>query len=190
MNASQPPELYLALIHHPVVDKNGNVIASAVTNLDVHDIARTAKTYGIKSFYIVTPLADQKILVERIVSHWTRGSGAKYNPKRRQALELVKVVESIDLAVENIRLLTKQKPKTIATSARMTKDAVSFGQLRRQLKNGEPHLLLFGTAWGLSEELLRQVDYRLTPISGPGNYNHLPVRCAAAIILDRLLLQN
>jgi hypothetical protein len=28
------PKLYVALIHYPVVDKNGEIIASAVTNLD------------------------------------------------------------------------------------------------------------------------------------------------------------
>ncbi len=187
MNASQQPELYLALIHHPVIDKNGEVIASAVTNLDLHDIARTGKTYGVKSFYVVTPLTDQKILVERIVNHWTSGGGAKYNPIRRQAIELIKVFESLHDVIDDIRNLTKQEPKTIATSARITQDDLGYGQLRKQLKTGEPHLLLFGTAWGLSEEIIRQVDHRLAPITGPGDYNHLSVRCAAAIILDRLL---
>jgi len=31
------------------------------------------------------------------------------------------------------------------------------------------------------------VDHRLAPIQGVSNYNHLSVRSAAAIILDRLL---
>jgi hypothetical protein len=75
-------KLYVALIHYPVVDKNGDIIASAVTNLDLHDISRAAKTYGLKSFYVVTPLEDQRELVERIISHWTNGIGAAYNPKR------------------------------------------------------------------------------------------------------------
>jgi hypothetical protein len=66
-----------------VVNKNGDIIASAVTNLDLHDISRAAKTYGVRSFYVVTPLADQKTLIDRIVSHWVKGTGSKYNPKRR-----------------------------------------------------------------------------------------------------------
>jgi hypothetical protein len=94
------PKLYVALIHYPVVDKNGDIIASAVTNLDLHDISRAAKTYGLKSFYVVTPLEDQKELVERIISHWTDGLGATYNPKRRSALELIRVKDSFSEVLE------------------------------------------------------------------------------------------
>jgi len=74
------PNLYVALTHYPVVNKNGNVIASALTNLDLHDISRAAKTYGLKSFFVVTPLEDQKELAERIISHWTDGFGSAFNP--------------------------------------------------------------------------------------------------------------
>ena len=45
----------VVLVHHPVVDKNGDTIAAAVTALDLHDIARVAKTYGLAAFYVVTP---------------------------------------------------------------------------------------------------------------------------------------
>ena len=99
---SNIPNLYVALVHYPVVNKNGDVITSSVTNLDLHDIARVAKTYGIKSFYVVTPLADQKALVEKIVSHWTEGLGAKYNPKRREALELIRIEETLEKVVDDI----------------------------------------------------------------------------------------
>jgi hypothetical protein len=47
-------------------------------------------------------------------------------------------------------------------------------------------LLMFGTGWGMSEELLARADYFLAPIDGPTPYNHLSVRSACAIILDRL----
>jgi hypothetical protein len=187
LSDSQQINLYIALIHHPVVDKNGETIASAVTNLDLHDIARTGKTYGVKAFYVVTPLADQQILVERIIDHWLCGAGSRYNPKRRQALELVKIAESLAAAIADIRNRTGQEPKTIATSARLAGNGMSYAQLRRQLKNGAPHLLLMGTAWGLADEIIRQVDHCLAPITGPGDYNHLSVRCATAIIIDRLL---
>nr|WP_246804284.1 RNA methyltransferase [Desulfosarcina cetonica] len=83
--------LYVALIHYPVIDKNGQIIASAVTNLDLHDIARACRTYGVAGYYIVTPLEDQIRLVKRILDHWTTGAGARYNPKRHQALELIRV---------------------------------------------------------------------------------------------------
>jgi hypothetical protein len=62
--------LYVALAHYPVVNKNGDIITSAVTNLDLHDISRVVKTYGVRSFYVTTPLEDQKTLIKKIVSHW------------------------------------------------------------------------------------------------------------------------
>ena len=51
-------DLYVALLHHPVYDKNGAVVTTAVTNLDVHDIARLARTFGVRGFYVCTPVAD------------------------------------------------------------------------------------------------------------------------------------
>jgi len=172
-----------------VVDKNGKTIASAVTNLDLHDMARIAKTYAVKSFYVVTPLRDQKVLVERIISHWIEGAGSRYNPRRREALELVRISENIEQAINEIDNQTGKRPKTVATSARPLCNDMSYPKLRKQLRNGMPHLLVFGTAWGLSDEIIAKVDHRLAPIIGPGEYNHLSVRCAAAIILDRLLSQ-
>jgi hypothetical protein len=51
---------------------------------------------------------------------------------------------------------------------------------------GPPELLLLGTGWGLAAEVLERVDDVLEPIAGSGPYNHLSVRTAAAIVLDRL----
>ena len=59
--------LSIALVHYPVTNKNGEVIASAVTNLDLHDMARSARTYGVKGFYVVTPLEDQKALAAQLM---------------------------------------------------------------------------------------------------------------------------
>lgn len=190
MKESQQPNLYIALIHHPVIDKNGKTIASAITNLDLHDIARTAKTFAVKYFYVVTPLKDQKVLVERIISHWIEGAGSRYNPRRREALELIRISENIEQTIDEIRNQTGRQPKTVATSAKPSYDDISYPKLRKQLKNGIPHLLIFGTAWGLSDEIIAKADHRLAPIIGPSKYNHLSVRCAAAIILDRLLSQG
>jgi hypothetical protein len=47
-------------------------------------------------------------------------------------------------------------------------------------------LLLFGTGWGLTEDVIARAHHRLPPIMGPGTYNHLSVRSAAAVILDRV----
>jgi hypothetical protein len=179
--------LYVALVHYPVVNKNGDVITSAVTNLDLHDIARAAKTYGIKSFYVVTPLTDQKALVEKIVSHWTEGLGARYNPKRREALELIRIEETLEKVIADIKKDCSVLPKTVVTSAGNEFKSISFGKFREILKDGKPYLLILGTAWGLSDGFIAGADYVLAPVKGPADYNHLSVRSAAAIILDRLM---
>jgi hypothetical protein len=160
------PKLYVALIHYPVVDKNGDIIASAVTNLDLHDISRAAKTYGLKSFYVVTPLEDQKELVERIISHWTDGLGATYNPKRRSALELIRVKDSFSEVLERIADTEKKYPITIATCARKYPSSISYEKFRAMLNNGKPYVLTLGTAWGLAEEFISKTDYVLEPIAG------------------------
>lgn len=186
------PNLHVALIHHPVLNKNNNIIASAVTNLDLHDIARAAKTYGVKTFYVVTPLKDQTALVAKVISHWTSGPGAIYNPKRRQALELIKVRETLEAVIDDIRNNSDhgKKPRTVVTSARDNHVNLSFSGFCELLKNGDPYLLVLGTAWGLSEGIIVGADYVLDSVKGNTNYNHLSVRSAAAIIFDRLLGQT
>ena len=181
------PNLYVALIHYPVVNKNGETIASALTNLDLHDISRAAKTYGLKAFFVVTPLEDQKDLVEKIISHWTTGIGAEYNPKRRSALELIRVNDSFPEALDRIAATEGSDPITIATCARKYPANISHEKLRAMLNNGKPYVLVLGTAWGLTEEFISRADYVLEPIVGKTDYNHLSVRSAAAIIFDRLL---
>jgi hypothetical protein len=182
------PNLHLALVHHPVVNKSGDVIAAAVTNLDLHDIARAARTYAVGSLYVVTPLDDQRQLVERVLDHWLRGAGAVYNPKRRQALELIRIRETLEGVIEDIRIANAgTPPKTIVTSARNSRSSISYGRLRRLLQEDRPYLLIFGTAWGLAQSVISGADYMLAPVMGNMDYNHLSVRSAAAIILDRLV---
>jgi hypothetical protein len=177
----------VALVHYPVINKNGKIIASAVTNLDLHDISRSAKTYGVRAFYVVTPLADQKKLVEKIVSHWLKGTGGTYNPKRKEALELIVVKNTLDEVIDQIRKDTGDAPKTIVTSAHQNFRNIGFNRFREMLQDGASYLLIFGTGWGLSESLMAEADYVLNPVLGNTGYNHLSVRCAAAVMLDRLL---
>jgi hypothetical protein len=181
------PKIYLALVHYPVVNKNGETIASAVTNLDLHDIARAAKTYDVETFYVVTPLADQKELVGKIVSHWTRGPGSVYNGSRKAALDLICIQDSLEAVKSHIAGRGEGYPKVVATSASGWGHCIGYGQLKEMLNTGEPCVLAFGTAWGLADQVLLSANYILEPIAGKDGYNHLSVRCAAAIILDRLL---
>lgn len=179
--------LYIALMHYPVLNKNGAIIASAVTNLDLHDIARVAKTYGVRKFFVVTPLKEQKELVKKLVSHWTDGAGSRYNPKRREALELIRLKDSLTEIIDHLNNTGQGCPKTVVTSAKQNNKSISFSNLRNKLKDGKPHILVFGTAWGLSENFIAEADYLLEPVMGGSRYNHLSVRCAAAVIMDRLL---
>jgi len=179
-------KIYLALVHHPVVNREGETIASAVTNLDLHDLARIGCTYGVQRCYIVTPLADQQALVRRIVDHWTRGFGAARNPDRCQAMKGLRIATSLDEAAAAVEKREGRPPLRVATCARPDNRRLTITGLRAAASNGSPCLLVFGTASGLANELLQEADAVLEPIRGAGAYNHLPVRAAAAIILDRL----
>lgn len=181
------PRLYLALIHHPVVNKRGETIAAAVTNLDLHDIARAGRTFGARGFFVVTPLKDQQGLTRQILAHWMEGHGAAYNPARGRALEIVRVVDRLEDALAETEKREGEPARLVVTSARESDHAVGFRELRSRLLEGEPVLLALGTAWGLAPECLARADCRLRPIRGAGEYNHLSVRSAAAILLDRLL---
>ncbi len=183
--------LSLALMHYPVKGRKGETIASAITNLDLHDIARASKTYGIERFYVATPLKDQKILAEKILSHWQSGAGARYNPDRGQALDLVRVVPGISDIISDLETRHQKEVAVVATSAVQNDRNTGFCTFKKILAATENkdrvYLLALGTAWGLADEFLETADYVLAPIYGTSEYNHLSVRSAAAIMLDRLL---
>jgi len=179
--------VHVALLHYPVLNKSGDTIASAVTPMDLHDISRAVRTYGVYQFFVVTPLKDQQKLVRRVRDHWIKGYGARYNPSRRKALEMVKLTDTLDSAKKEIQSLDHVTPRVVVTSSREHPTSVSFETLRGMLDNGSPHLLVFGTAWGLAPEIIQQADCCLRPIRGRTDYNHLSVRSAATVVLDRLL---
>lgn len=186
------PRIDCALLHHPVRDRAGAVVTTAVTNLDVHDIARSARTYGLGRYYVVTPIEAQHTLVRRITEHWTHGAGRRRMPERHEALELCCPMESWEQALADAEQRHGQRPITIATAARSTgAKRLGFGDGRdlvaRCAQAHEPLMILFGTGHGLADIVLETVDYVLAPISGRAGYNHLSVRAAAAIIFDRLL---
>lgn len=180
-------DLYVVLLHYPVYDKNGAVVTTAVTNMDVHDIGRLSRTFGVRGFFVCTPVETLRRLVARIMRHWDIGPGATYNSTRREALALVRQAPDLDAVVADIEKETGQLPFIVTTSARDAPDRMPFDALRQRLRtDGPPHLLVFGTGWGLHESIMTRADGVLEPIRGSGDYNHLSVRSACAIILDRL----
>lgn len=183
-------KLDVALVHYPVCNKNKETIGSAVTNLDLHDIARAGRTFGIDNYYIVTPYQDQQQLVQEILDHWLVGHGATYNDDRREALSIVRLCPDLATLYAQVTEKWGQRPAILATCARTQANTVSYERTRERLLAGEPILLLFGTGWGLISEVMQDVDATLPPIGGCEEYNHLSVRSAAAIILDRLLAKR
>jgi len=180
-------DLYLALVHHPVYDKNGAIVTTAVTNMDVHDIGRSARTFGVRGYYVCTPVVTLRRLVDRIIRHWEVGPGATYNPNRKDALALVRQAPELDAAIAEIERETGRMPRVVATSARDGERRLTFDALRARLAaDGAPELLVFGTGWGLAQAVIDRCDDVLEPIRSSTGYNHLSVRSAAAIMLDRL----
>ncbi|MFO7570096.1 MAG: RNA methyltransferase [Smithellaceae bacterium] len=180
--------LYIALLHYPVCNKEGRVVATAIANMDIHDIARTAKTYGAAAFFIVNPVDAQRDLAFRIVDHWRHGYGASFNPSRKEAFELVRIYGGLDEVVAAIESESGCKPRIIATGANFQGRLLTYGALREMLeRNDLPYLLIFGTGSGLADDVIRQADERLEPIRGTDGYNHLAVRSAVAVILDRIV---
>ena len=109
--------LYIGLIHYPVYNKNRQKIASAITTFDLHDLSRLARTYGVKRFFVINPLEDQQRLAERVLRHWAIGYGATYNRYRKEAIELIRVVPSLEDSVREIIEMEGETPLLIATDA-------------------------------------------------------------------------
>ncbi|MGD0821486.1 MAG: RNA methyltransferase [Desulfomonilia bacterium] len=171
--------LSVALLHWPCLDKNGNEIASAITNLDLHDCARVCLTYGINTLYIVHPNPSQLDFAKRIIEHWLKGFGGQYNPFRKRALEIIRLVHDIEEIKRHTGALM------VGTSASRIEGCISWEDARERARS-QDMCLLFGTGWGISPRYVRSFDAVIEPITGKGDFNHLSVRSAVSIALDRI----
>lgn len=191
-------QVHVALIHWPVFDRAKNTVCTNVTNFDIHDIARASRTYGVEKYFIVHKLKEQLSFVSRILDHWRVGTGSEYNPKRKTALGMVHMAESLEDVLKTFEV----KPYVVCTSARdLPIPRATFKELRQRiwLPDGPPKgveqtistpiLLVFGTGFGLGDAVLAQADALLEPLKGASHddYRHLSVRSAVSIVLDRLL---
>ncbi|MGF6907252.1 RNA methyltransferase [Fusobacterium sp. PH5-44] len=184
-------KIYVALVHSPVYNKNRETVCTSVTNFDIHDISRTCRTYDINEYHIIIPAEAQKLLTKRIIGYWQDGVGGAFNKDREEAFERTFTLDSIEEAIKRIEEETGSIPNIITTSARIFKNSVSFEELSKKIFTDEkPYLILFGTGWGLTDEIMNMSTYVLEPIRGQTKYNHLSVRAAVSIILDRLLGEN
>lgn len=179
-------KLYMALLHYPAYNKNKEVVATSIVIHDLHDMSRAARTYGVKTFYVVQPMEEQKKVVSRIVHFWET-VGYEYNPNRLEAISVMDVKDSLFEVVKEIEERENARPLIIGTSAKERSNKVDYKFIAEKLRNEEPVLLCFGTGWGIPEDFERNFDGFLPPIVGITDFNHLSVRSACSIILDRLI---
>lgn len=184
-------KIFVGLVHYPVYNRNGETIVSSVTNFDIHDISRACRTYDINKYYIITPLESQIELTNRIVGYWQQEDSISFNKDRNDAFVNTLVVESIEKALDNIEKECGKSAKIITTSARIFENSISYKKMSEEIKEMDhPILLLFGTGFGLTDEIMDMSYKILEPIRAKTRYNHLSVRSAVSIILDRLLGEN
>jgi hypothetical protein len=183
-------KLYIGLVHNPVLNQNNETITTSVTNLDIHDLARLALTYNLEKYFIIQPLQKQNSMINELLNYWTNGAGANYNKDRKKAILKVETVRSIEEVLDFVKAKENIIPKIIVTGAKKKNNTVSFKYLRDKINEGGVYLILFGTGWGLAEEIFKQANYILEPIQGLNEYNHLSVRSAASIIIDRICCEK
>jgi hypothetical protein len=190
--------VYVVLLHYPIRNRKGGLVTTSVTNMDIHDISRSCRTYGVKGYFLVTPIEDQHELVGRIVSHWRTEKSKQYHPDRVEAVSLVQMAKDFEEVKAAVRANHPenegwQSPEVVMTDASPFSNSISYSDYRKELMEPtrlrRPMILVFGTGWGISETFYPEVHRILAPVYGPeghGGYNHLSVRSAVAIILDRL----
>jgi len=177
-------KLYLALMHYPMVDKEKKVVATSITNMDLHDISRSCRTFGVERYYVVNPMPAQREIASRVINHWLKGFGATYNENRKEAFEYTCVTDSLTAVLKDIEEREGVTPIVVGTSARYRDNSIGIAELVS--KADRPVLMLFGTGWGFADDIFEFVDFVLKPIHGSGDFNHLSVRSAVAIYLDRI----
>lgn len=185
------PAHYVALMHTNVMVGGPEVKEgeTSVTSIDVHDIARACKTYGINGYFVVTPLIDQQKIVKKLLDFWQTGVGISYNPSRHEAVKQAMISDSLEAVISTIEQQEGAKPLIVATSAKVAEhqQLIGWQEQSKVWAQGRPVLFLFGTGQGLTQEVLNKADYLLLPVHGLTDFNHLSVRSAVAVILDRWL---
>ena len=151
------PPFYVALLHHPIVNKQGEIITTSVTNMDIHDISRSARTYGAEGYEVITPIDQQHQVVKRILDHWNSPSVLKKHPDRVEAVSRVRLSRSFEETKERIYAEHGQMPEVVMPDARPIPNSVSYSEYRSELQNprlrghDKPVVIVFGTGWGISE---------------------------------------
>ncbi len=183
--------VFIALLHYPALDRDGRIIVTSFTTMDLHDIARPARAYEISRFYIVQPIDAQRLVIKRQIDYWLSPEGRRANPTRYEIVQLVRLKYTLDEVVEELEKERGRRPMLVGTDARKYPNTVGYRELSEEIRRRErDYLILFGTGYGIPPDMMRTFDYILEPVYGAGDWNHLSVRNAVAIILDRLFSRN
>ena len=149
-NSTQVPRLAIGLVHYPILDRQKDIVATNITNFDIHDIARAATVYGVERYYLIHPLKEQLMFVDRILDHWRVGEGSRFNPYRKTALTGVYTAPTVEAAKADWGV----DCFTVATHARPVPGArsVTFQSLHQEIREpgAKPCFLLFGAGFGLT----------------------------------------
>jgi tRNA (guanine37-N1)-methyltransferase len=197
--------LSLALMHYPVLDKEKKTAEASLTNLDLHDLARVSRSYGLANFFVAGLREDQELILKKVLEHWLKGPGGISNPDRKTALSLVSAARDLEEVLNLLERQYGERPLVWGSSAdygsehgpprgrkskknktRACKPVISFDEAGKILYTHSAVLLL-GTGHGLAPEILEKCDQLLPPVRRFSEYNHLSVRSAGTVLLDRLL---
>lgn len=195
--AKTPHKTALVLLHYPISNRSGETITTAVTNLDLHDLSRSARTYELDHYYVVTPVREQQELVGRILGHWKLPRSQEWHPDRFDALSRLELVSYFeDVKVDLNSRYPGQPLEVCMPDARVIPGQLGYQTTREKwAQETVPgvKVIVLGTGWGIAPEFFPEVHTYLAPIYGPlgrDGYNHLSVRAAGAVILDRLFGQR
>ena len=177
--------VYIGQVHYPELNKSGECILTSIANLDIHGLARSGKTFGIAACFVITPDESQIALAYSITGFWRSAGALMYNPHRSDALSLINTSSSIEDCIDEITNREGMRPRVITTTTRTIDSQISFDRTP-MIVGSDPALILFGTGYGLTAETHTAADCSLAPINGAGEYNHLSVRSAVAIVLNRI----
>lgn len=182
------PRMALGLLHYPIKDRSKKIVATNITNFDIHDIARACTVYGVERYYLIHPMQEQLMFVDRVLDHWRLGEGAKFNPSRKRALTNVHTATSFEAAVKDWGV----DCMTVGTHAQPVEGTIHYTipALRDEMRVAKkPIFLLFGTGSGMTDEYMQGLDAVVESIRGapPQDFRHLSVRSAVSIYLDRLM---
>lgn len=182
--------LSFCLCHFPVHLEKGRIGSSSLTNLDVHDISRISRSYGMGPFFVLLAMQEQLDILEDILRHWRNAANPESHADRKKALELICPVRNFTELEAKAYEYFGCKAQFIASSAawpdkKSSIPLLSPEELRSLCEKG-PAIILLGTARGLDLKSLPFSFQLLRPLRFLDE-NHLSVRAAAAIMADRIL---